>query len=188
MKAYQDTLFTHSMRQFYRDCDIHGTIDFIFGDASTVIQNCNIFVRKPMSGQANMITAQGRDHTDSNTGISIHASKVIPSSEFLDSNEHMNYLGRPWKQYSRTVFMKTDLDGLIHPKGWDEWSGDFALSTLYYGEYMNTGAGANTDKRVTWPGFHVLRNSEEAYPFSVSQFLQGEWWIAASGVPFWVGI
>uniref|UniRef100_A0A7N0TDB7 Pectinesterase n=1 Tax=Kalanchoe fedtschenkoi TaxID=63787 RepID=A0A7N0TDB7_KALFE len=189
MRAYQDTLFTHSLRQFYRDCHIHGTIDFIFGDASAVIQNCNIFIRKPMRGQSNMITAQGRDHPDENTGIVIHASRVIPSSELAAvKNDHKNFLGRPWKEYSRTVFLKTDLDGLIHPKGWSEWRGDFALSTLYYGEYMNSGDGANTNQRVNWPGFHVLRSQQEASAFSVSQFLHGESWMGATGVPFWPGI
>ncbi|CAM8907229.1 unnamed protein product [Rhodiola kirilowii] len=189
MRAYQDTLYVHSLRQFYRDCEIHGTVDFIFGDSATVLQNCNIFVRKPMLGQSNMVTAQGRDHPDENTGIVIHASRVIPSSEFVATkNDPKSFLGRPWRQYSRTVFIKTDLDGLIHPKGWKEWKGNFALSTLYYGEYMNTGAGANTDQRVNWPGFHVLR-LEEANQFSVSQFLtHSASWITATSIPFYPGI
>lgn len=59
-KGYQDTLLVHSLRQFYRDCHIYGTIDFIFGDASAVFQNCDIFVKRPMDSQSNMITAQGR--------------------------------------------------------------------------------------------------------------------------------
>lgn len=60
-KGYQDTLLVHSNRQFYRDCHIYGTIDFIFGDASVVFQNCDIFIRRPMGYQANFITAQGTD-------------------------------------------------------------------------------------------------------------------------------
>lgn len=98
------------------------------------------------------------------------------------------YLGRPWKKYSRTVFMKSDLDGLVHPKGWGEWEGSFAISTLFYGEYMNTGNGAATGNRVSWPGFHVLKSVEEASPFTVNRFLQGGNWISASGVPFDSGI
>ncbi|KAJ4840753.1 putative pectinesterase/pectinesterase inhibitor 36 [Turnera subulata] len=159
-KAYQDTLFVHSLRQFYRDCHIYGTIDFIFGDAPVVLQNCDICIRRPMRHQANMITAQGRDSPHENTGICIQGSRVRASPEFVPvKNSFKSYLGRPWKKDSRTVFIKTDLDGLIDPKGWTEWDGSYALSTLYYAEYMNTGAGAATQGRVTWPGFHVLKST-----------------------------
>ncbi|KAL5728189.1 pectinesterase [Ranunculus cassubicifolius] len=188
-KGYQDTLFLHSLRQFYRDCHIYGTVDIIFGDAAAVLQNCDIFVRRPMRHQANMITAQGRENPYSKTGISIHMSRVAPTSEFQAVKDVFNtFLGRPWKKYSRTVFLKTDLDGLIHPKGWTEWRGDFALSTLYYGEYMNLGRGASTRERVDWPGFHVINDPREAGGFTVSGFLQGESWIPASGVPFFPGL
>ncbi|KAF5186389.1 Pectinesterase/pectinesterase inhibitor, partial [Thalictrum thalictroides] len=69
-KGYQDTLFVHSLRQFYRDCYVYGTVDFIYGNAAAVLQNCNILVRRPMDHQGNMITAQGRDDPNENTGIS----------------------------------------------------------------------------------------------------------------------
>ncbi|KAG9150089.1 hypothetical protein Leryth_026593 [Lithospermum erythrorhizon] len=51
-----DTLYVHSLRQFYRECDIYGTVDFIFGNAAAVFQNCNIYARKPMPNQKNTIT------------------------------------------------------------------------------------------------------------------------------------
>lgn len=81
--GHQDTLFVLSLRQFYRDCQTHGTIDFIFGDAAAVFQNCDIFLGRPMDHQANMITAQGRDNPNENTGISIQGSRVRPSQEFV---------------------------------------------------------------------------------------------------------
>ncbi|KAG8381733.1 hypothetical protein BUALT_Bualt05G0003300 [Buddleja alternifolia] len=58
--AYQDTLYTQSNRQFYRECKIYGTIDIIFGDSSVVIQNSTILVKRPLLGQINTITAQGK--------------------------------------------------------------------------------------------------------------------------------
>ncbi|KAL1219221.1 putative pectinesterase/pectinesterase inhibitor 36 [Cardamine amara subsp. amara] len=188
-KGYQDTLFTHSLRQFYRDCHIYGTIDFIFGDAAAVFQNCDIFLRRPMDKQGNMITAQGREDPRENTGISIQHSRVRPAPEFESvKGQFKSYLGRPWKKYSRTVFLKTDIDELIDPRGWREWSGGFALSTLYYGEFMNTGGGAGTSRRVSWPGFHILHGEEESSPFTVSQFIQGDSWIPITGVPFSAGV
>ncbi|VVA34325.1 PREDICTED: pectinesterase [Prunus dulcis] len=189
IKGYQDTLYVHANRQFYRDCQIYGTIDFIFGNAIAVLQNCDIFVRRPMNSQSNMITAQGRDKELETTGIVIHGCRVRPAPEFARvKGSFRSYLGRPWKRFSRTVFMKTDLDGLIDPKGWTEWRGSYGLSTLFYGEYMNTGTGASTEQRVKWPGFHVLNSPQEASPFTVNKFIQGQFWLPATGVPFWPGI
>ncbi|XP_010418644.1 PREDICTED: putative pectinesterase/pectinesterase inhibitor 24 [Camelina sativa] len=59
MNAYQDTLYVHAQRQFYRDCTIIGTVDFIFGNSAAVLQNCRILPRRPMKGQQITITAQG---------------------------------------------------------------------------------------------------------------------------------
>ncbi|KAL1807677.1 hypothetical protein ACET3Z_024667 [Daucus carota] len=138
-KGYQDTLYVFSLRQFYRNCDIYGTIDFIFGNAVAVMQSCNIYVRKPMSNQFNTVTAQHRSDPNENTGIIIQNSVVTPASDLEpEQGSFKTYLGRPWGEYSRTVVMKSSLDGFISPQGWFPWDGDFALSTLYYGEYMNT--------------------------------------------------
>ncbi|KAJ7950949.1 Pectinesterase [Quillaja saponaria] len=177
-KGYQDTLYVHDNRQFFSNCHIYGTIDFIFGDAQVVFQNCVIFVRKPLDNQYNVITAQGRDLQNETSGISIQHCRVRPAPNFA-SVKHLfkTYLGRPWKNYSRTVFLKTHLGRFIHPQGWNEWDGKFALSTLYYGEYMNTGRGASTARRVNWHGFHVLIGPSKASPFSPSRFIDGERWI-----------
>ncbi|KAK9143255.1 hypothetical protein Syun_012655 [Stephania yunnanensis] len=187
-KGFQDTLFVHSQRQFYRDCHVYGTIDFIFGNAAVVLQNCDILLRQPMQHQGNMITAQGREDPNERTGISIHMSRVVAAPDSQLKGTTRSYLGRPWKKFSRTVFMKTDLDGLIDPEGWTEWSGSFAISTLFYGEYMNTGVGASTERRVKWPGFHVFRDAREATPFTAATLIQGESWIPMSGVPFFAGV
>ncbi|KAJ7982449.1 Pectinesterase [Quillaja saponaria] len=66
-EGYQDTLYVHSLRQFYRECDIYGTVDFIFGNAAAVFQSCNIYARKPLPGQQNAVTAQGRTDPNQNT-------------------------------------------------------------------------------------------------------------------------
>ncbi|XP_058181299.1 pectinesterase-like, partial [Rhododendron vialii] len=187
--GYQDTLYVDTQRQFYRDCDIYGTIDFVFGNAVAMFQNCNFYARKPLGNQQNVITAQGRTDPNQNTGIIVHNSRVVAASDLRPVQGSVKtYLGRPWQKYSRTVFMKSSLDNLITPAGWSQWIGNFALSTLYFGEYMNTGPGAGTGGRVKWPGYHVITSATEVGKFSVGNFLAGGSWIPATGVPFTSGV
>lgn len=187
--AYQDTLYAHSLRQFYRDCYITGTIDFIFGNAAVVFQNSKLVARKPMSNQKNMVTAQGRIDPNQNTGTSIQNCEIIASPDLVwVQNLFPTYLGRPWKNYSRTVVMQSHIGDLIDPAGWSEWSGDFALTTLYYGEYMNRGPGAGTSKRVKWPGYHVITDAAEAMYFTVAELIQGGVWLKSTGVAFTEGL
>ncbi|KAH0738769.1 hypothetical protein KY290_037474 [Solanum tuberosum] len=183
-EAYQDTLYVHSLRQFYRECDIYGTVDFIFGNAAALFQNCNLYPRLPMVNQFNAITAQGRTDINQNTGISIQNCTIRPADDLALSNSTTKtYLGRPWKEYSRTIYMQSYLDGFIHPTGWHDWSGDFALNTSYYAEFNNTGAGSNTTGRVTWPAIQIL-NATDAANFTLSNFLVGDGWLPQTGVPY----
>ncbi|KAI6706615.1 hypothetical protein NL676_009577 [Syzygium grande] len=184
-EGHQDTLHVHSGRQFYRECDIYGTTDFIFGNAAVVFQNCNIYARIPVNN-INTITAQGRTDPNQNTGISIHNCKVAAASDLVSVQSSVKtYLGRPWKEYSRTIFMMTYLDSLIDSAGWLEWNeSDFALNTLYYGEYMNTGSGSLTANRVTWAGYHVITSAIEASKFTVGNFIPDGSWLLATGVPY----
>ncbi|CAK8532130.1 unnamed protein product [Lathyrus sativus] len=187
--GYQDSLYTHTMRQFYRECKISGTVDFIFGDATTVFQNCQILVKKGLPNQKNTITAQGRKDPNEPTGFSIQFCNITADSDLLPLvNSTWTYLGRPWKEYSRTVFMQSHISNVLRPEGWLEWNGDFALDTLYYAEYMNYGLGAGLNKRVKWPGYHIINDSSHANNFTVTQFLEGNLWLPTTGVSFTAGL
>ncbi|MCL7024185.1 hypothetical protein MKW94_027498 [Papaver nudicaule] len=188
--AYQDTLYAHSNRQFYRDCSIMGTVDFIFGNAAMVVQNSKVIARKPMKNQGNMCTAQGRTDPNQNTGISIQNCNVIASSDLEPvKGSFKTFLGRPWKEYSRTVYMESFLGDHIDPAGWSPWnqSNPF-IKTLYYGEYANKGPGAGTANRVKWPGYHVIKSQAEAKKFTVAELIQGGFWLKSTGVAFTEGL
>ncbi|GMY36526.1 pectinesterase isoform X2 [Fagus crenata] len=183
--GYQDTLCALALRQFYRECDIHGTIDFIFGNAAAVFQSCNFVLRKPQSG-FNVILANGRDDPGQNTGFSVQNCKIMVSSEFSPvKHSYESYLGRPWREYSRAVIMESSIDDAIAPRGWIEWPGGGSSTqrTLYFAEYSNIGPGAGVSKRVQWSGFHVI-GAEEAVKFTVAQFIAGTSWLPSTGVPF----
>ncbi|XP_059629051.1 probable pectinesterase/pectinesterase inhibitor 61 [Cornus florida] len=187
--GYQDTLYVHSQRQFFRECDIYGTVDFIFGNAAVVFQNCTMYARKPMLGQKNTITAQNRKDPNQNTGISIHACRLLATPDLQWSKANFStYLGRPWKMYSRTVYLLSQMGDHIHTRGWLEWNATFALDTLYYGEYMNYGPGAAVGQRVGWPGYRVINSTVEASKFTVAQFIFGSSWLPSTGVAFLAGL
>lgn len=191
IEGYQDTLLVHSQRQFYRDCYIYGTVDFIFGNAAAVFQNCLILPRRPLKGQANVITAQARAHPFQNTGISIHNSTILPAPDLIPVMSIVKtYMGRPWMKYSRTVVLQTYLDSVVSPLGWSPWlkGSDFGLDTLFYAEYNNTGPASSTSGRVRWKGFHVLNRASDASAFTVGSFIAGTAWLPGTGIPFNSGL
>ncbi|KAK4353726.1 hypothetical protein RND71_025920 [Anisodus tanguticus] len=187
--GYQDTLYVHSYRQFYRDCTISGTIDFIFGDASAVFQNCKMIVRKPMENQACMVTAQGRKDRHGVGAIVMQNCEILAEQDFLATQPPIKaYLGRPWKEFSRTITMQSSIDGFIDPQGWSEWAGNFALDTLFYAEYQNRGVGANTNNRVNWRGYQKNIAPEVAAGFTPGVFIMADEWVKLSGVPYESGL
>lgn len=182
----QDTLYAHSLRQFYKSCHIQGNVDFIFGNSASIFQDCLILVKprqvKPEKGENNAVTAHGRTDPAQSTGFVFQNCLVNGTEDYMalyykNPKVHKNFLGRPWKEYSRTVFIDCNLEALITPQGWMPWSGDFALKTLYYGEFKNSGPGSSLSGRVSWssqiPADHV-------YTYSVKNFIQGDEWISTS--------
>lgn len=188
MEGYQDTLYAQTHRQLYKGCYITGTIDFIFGDAAAIFQNCMIYVRRPMDNQQNIVTAQGRTDRRETTGIVLQNCRILADDKLEPEKLRIkSYLGRPWKEYSRTIVMETEIGDLIHPEGWLHWNGDFALKTLYYAEYNNKGPGASVKGRVKWPGYKVI-TKEEALKYTVVPFIQGDGWLKNAGIPVRLGL
>ncbi|KAL0393273.1 UNVERIFIED_CONTAM: putative pectinesterase/pectinesterase inhibitor 21 [Sesamum radiatum] len=92
--GYQDTLYAHTYRQYYRDCSISGTIDFIFGDALALFQNCKFVVRKPGPNQACMVTAQGRVDPRSLGATVIQNGDIVAEPALLQASPPRE--GLPW--------------------------------------------------------------------------------------------
>ncbi|KAM7511837.1 hypothetical protein LguiB_010712 [Lonicera macranthoides] len=182
--AFQDTLYVHANRQFYRECNIYGTVDFIFGNSAVVIQNSNILPRVPMQGQQNTITAQGRTDPNQNTGIAIQNCTVWPYGDL--TNVH-TFLGRPWKNYSTTVYMHTMIGSLVDPKGWLPWVGTTAPNTIFYAEFQNFGPGSSTKNRVKWKGLKSI-DSKVASKFTAKPFINGDKWLKGAGVNYKPGL
>ncbi|KAL0433972.1 UNVERIFIED_CONTAM: putative pectinesterase/pectinesterase inhibitor 21 [Sesamum latifolium] len=182
--GYQDTLYAHTYRQYYLDCSISGTIDFIFGDAIALFQNCKFVVRKPGPNQACMVTAQGRVEPRSLGVTVIQNGNIVAEPALLQAAPPVKvYLGRPWKVLSRTIIMQSNIGGFVAPEGWSEWQGNFALDTLYYAEYQNRGPGSDMKNRVKWPGIKTL-SPQMAESWTGGRLYGGDEWIRISGTPY----
>jgi pectinesterase len=137
----QDTIFAtgENARQYFVDCYIEGTTDFIFGPATAVFQNCTI------RGKTNSYITAANTTRGKKFGFVFLDCKII-----VDSSVTKLSLGRPWRAYSRTAFIRCQLPRQIAPEGWNNWGNTENEKTAFYVEYKNIGEGADTKSRVTW--------------------------------------
>lgn len=191
LDSWQDTLYAHTFRHFYRDCMILGTVDFIFGNSQAVFQNCQIVAKKTtLVGQQNTYTAQGKTDIHQTTGLSFQACSFEGTAALLQaqttpeaSNVYKTYLGRPWKPYSTAVLLRNTLGGHIDPAGWLNWNqSSYGLYTSYFAEYQSSGAGAPTNQRVSWS--HQITKATDADKWQAGHFIQVGSWLDPSTVPF----
>ncbi|MCF2938182.1 pectinesterase family protein [Paenibacillus alkaliterrae] len=80
-------------------------------------------------------------------------------------------LGRPWRNYAKTAFIRCWMGGHIHPDGWDNWNKPEAEATANYCEYGSTGPGAGTEGRVPWA---KRLSGSEAAMYTPAKVLAGE--------------
>lgn len=187
--GFQDTLYAHAHRQFYRDCKISGTIDFVFGDGQTVLQNCTLIVRKPLDNQSNHVTAQGRKNPLEVSAIILQGCTIEADPEYFPVRHKIKtFLGRPWKNFSRTIIMQTHMDDFIQPEGWAPWNQTENLATCFYAEYQNKGPGAaDLSNRVKWPCIKTI-TPEDAEEFTPLKYYKGDEWITKNGIPYYPGM
>lgn len=140
--GYQDTVYTNKPHQVYKNSYIEGAVDFIFGnDGNAWFEKCTIAING-----AGYITASGRDTADAYWYV-INKSKIAAKSGAGVAKES-TVLGRPWREYARTVVQNSDLSNVVKPVGWSAW-GTNPTGNVYYAEYGNTGTGAS-GTRVSW--------------------------------------
>ncbi|GKV32010.1 hypothetical protein SLEP1_g40650 [Rubroshorea leprosula] len=186
--GYQDTLYVHSKRQFYRDCIITGTIDFVFGDAAAVFQNCKFLLRKPLDKQQNIVAAHNKQEERENTGLVFQNCSIEAHPEYVPFKTKMpSYLARPWAAYAKTIIMESYIDDSIVPEGWAPWNGTFGMNTCYFSEYNNYGPGANTAHRAAWQGVKTI-TPEQALEYCPSRFILGDTWVTSMHVPYNPGV
>lgn len=156
----QDTLYTYGYptRQYYEDCYIEGTVDFIFGKATAVFNRCNIHSRGD-----GYVTAPATPE-DSKYGYVFHDCKLTGA----DGVKNVP-LSRPWRPYAQAIFINCDLGDHISPAGWNNWGKESNEKTVTYAEYSSKGPGANPSARA--PYSHQLTDPT---PYAITTVLAGD--------------
>lgn len=156
----QDTLYTYGKhsRQYYEDCYIEGTVDFIFGWATALFNRCTVH-----SKAKGYLTAPSTDEGKS-YGYIFYDCRITADDGVTDV-----YLARPWRPYARSVFIRCELGKHIAPTGWDNWGKKENEKTAFFAEYASKGEGANPQTRAKFS--HQLKDLKN---YSIEKVLAGE--------------
>jgi pectinesterase len=137
----QDVLFTNNdnSRQYYENCYIEGTTDFIFGSSTVWFERCHIHSKK-------------NSHVTAASTPKEHSYGYVFNDCILtgDTSLHNVSLGRPWRPYASVAYIHCYVGEHIKPEGWSNWNNTDNYKTARYAEYKNYGASADTMKRVAW--------------------------------------
>jgi len=136
--GWQDTLLVNRNRQYFEDCYIDGSTDFIFGASAAWFERCHLHIRR-----SGYITA-------ASTPQEQPFGYVFSHCKITGEPDAKTFLGRPWRPYGSVIYLNTEMQDVIRPEGWDNWRNAENEKTARYAEYGSSGPGANPDKRVPW--------------------------------------
>lgn len=131
-------------RQYYKNCYIEGDVDFIFGTATAVFENCEIFSFERDREVNGYVTAASTQEGQEYGYVFINCSLTS------DARPKTVYLGRPWRNFAKTVYINCEMGAHIKDEGWHNWNKPEAEETMLYAEYGSKGTGADCISRATF--------------------------------------
>lgn len=175
--ARQDTLLTAPMhediaknpnilnRQYFENCYIEGDVDFIFGGAVAVFKDCDIFSLNRNKEINGYLTAAC-------TSDKLKFGYVFFNCRLLsDAPDETVYLGRPWREYAKTVFIDCYMDKHINRAGFSKWNKfEERCKTCFYAQYNSSGEGYKQESIADWT--HIL-TEEEASEYTLENIFEG---------------
>jgi pectinesterase len=159
--GFQDVLFCsgEKSRQYYKDCYIEGTTDFIFGPSTALFRDCHIHSKK------NSHVTAASTPADAAFGFVFMDCKLTG-----DTSLHNVSLGRPWRPYASVTYIRCEIGPHIIPGGWNNWRNPANEKTARFSEYKNTGTGAQVQARVPWSR---QLSDEEVKKFTIQNIFNG---------------
>lgn len=160
--GFQDTLYTYGAgtREYFEDCYIEGTVDFIFGSATSVFNRCELHTKLSGGYLTAPSTPEGQAY-----GYVFHNCHLTCADGVQEASV---YLSRPWRPFAQCVFINCLMGHHIKPEGWNNWGKESNEKTAIYAEYQSTGEGAAPTLRVAWS--HQLT---DAVRYDMLQVLAG---------------
>lgn len=152
-------------RHYYKNCYVEGDIDFIFGGAAAYFEGCE-FHSKDIGHLVNSYVTAASTPENQPYGYVMEGCRFTGSCP-----RHSAYLGRPWREYAKTVLLNCEIGGHIREEGWHDWGKTEARQTVYFAEYGSTGPSGDTAKRPGW--VHVL-TADEALHYTKELVLGGK--------------
>ncbi len=152
-------------RAYFERCLVQGNVDFIFGDGRAFFEGCEV---RSTPHEIGFVTAHGR-RDEAQDGAFVFRRCSLTAEPGV---RHV-WLGRPWRDRARVVFLDTKMGEHVEPAGWREWhpGETHRLETAFFAESGSTGAGARLDSRE--PRARIL-SPDEVEGFAPPGFLAGK--------------
>ncbi|HSH09856.1 MAG TPA: pectinesterase family protein, partial [Oceanipulchritudo sp.] len=156
LNGWQDTLFINRGRQYFKDCRITGSTDFIFGGATAYFDSCEIVSRTD-----SYITA-------ASTPEEAPYGFVFVNCDIRGVDDSVRtYLGRPWRDFASVIFAYCRMGEVVKPEGWHNWNKPNREQSVRYFEFSNSGPGSGLDARVSWAGSLTESGASKLTPAEV---------------------
>jgi hypothetical protein len=107
--GWQDTLLLNRGRQYLEDTFIAGHVDFVFGAATAYFSRCHLHAWRD-----GYLTAASTP-ADQPFGF------VFVDGIVTGEPEVKTYLGRPWRDFAQTTFVRTVMGAAVVGPGWHNW-------------------------------------------------------------------
>lgn len=182
VRSYQDTYKANGTykRAYWHNSTIEGAVDFIYGDCDVWFENTTLNINRKTGGY---IVAPSHP-ADTRWGYVFNNTKI--TSTYFTPEEGRIYLGRPWHNNPKTVFLHTQMELGAYDGYWYETMGGLPAVWAVYDIWDKNGNKMsetsredywywNSDKteKITGKAKNTL-TTEEVAQYTIQNVLSGD--------------